>query len=387
MIFAAILSLVTAAQPSAAKPTLQQALTNDVRRYLNSRRRDEHISAVSVSVGLRGRRSTIDLAAGQTLYRGDNAATPQDLFQIGSITKSFTAVLVLQLQAQHKLSLDDTLGKWLPQYTQWKHITLRRLLNLTNGIESFDENETFQRTFSAAPRSYMSARQLIGFIDPKTPLKPGYYYSNTAYILTELIIERAAHETYGDLLRRRLFAPVGLRETYYEDNLYPPAFQARMVAGYWHFSPREVPGFAPLYNTDAREHTPSVLRATGGVVSTPRDVVRWVRALFAGPLLSMSQRTQLENLVSVKTGRPMAHPSQRDPAGFGLGVAVAIHAPFGTFWSYEGETYGYRAAYVYIPASGAVIAVALNSAVLPDDDRWFNLVSSLYQTLRSYKML
>ena len=75
--------------------------------------------------------------------------TTNDLFDIGSITKSFVTVLILQLHTQQKLSLDDPLGKWLPQYTQWSKVTLRQLLNMTSGIPNYSEDSGFEKKMEA----------------------------------------------------------------------------------------------------------------------------------------------------------------------------------------------------------------------------------------------
>lgn len=71
--------------------------------------------------------------------------TPNNLFDIGSITKSFTSLLLLQLQTENKLTLDDRLGKWLPQYPNWKEVTLRQLLNMTSGIPNYSEDKEFSK--------------------------------------------------------------------------------------------------------------------------------------------------------------------------------------------------------------------------------------------------
>src|ERR1700683_4014790 len=117
---------------------LRAALRADLQRYLEARRTIEHISALSLSVKLPAAASNINVTAGTTRYDGGAAVTPASLYQIGSNTKAFTAVAVLQLEAQGKLSIDAPIGKYLPQYPAYAKLTLRRLLNMTGGLESYD---------------------------------------------------------------------------------------------------------------------------------------------------------------------------------------------------------------------------------------------------------
>jgi D-alanyl-D-alanine carboxypeptidase len=85
---------------------------------------------------------------------------------MGSTSKSFTVAVILQLEAAGKLSLDDTLGKWLPKYSMWKDVTIRRLLNMTSGIPNYSETEWMSRVWAKEPMRALTLKELA---DPAYP--------------------------------------------------------------------------------------------------------------------------------------------------------------------------------------------------------------------------
>jgi D-alanyl-D-alanine carboxypeptidase len=285
-------------------------------------------------------------------------------------------VLLLQLEAEGKLSIDDPLGKWLPEYPHWADVTIRRLLNMTSGIETYDHIPAFRTDFAAAPRTEFSAERLVGYV-ADAPATSGYSYSNTNYVLAELLIEEVTGNSYAHELRTRLIEPLDLCHVYYKAHLYPDSVTDREPAGY--FANDQVPEWLGMVGRDTSEFSLSWARAAGGIISTLADMTRWERALYSGSLLPAAQQAELTSLVSTRTGQPIARTSLDDPTAFGLGVAQLTVRGLGTAWYFEGGTLGFRTVHVYLPESGVIVAMGLNSATA--DDQLSALSESVIRTL------
>ena len=356
---------------------LRAALRGDLRRYLTARRTAEHISAVSLRVTFRGTRPSIALATGTIRYDGGPPVSPRALWEIGSNTKAFTSVIVLQLEAEGKLSIGDPIGRWLPQYPAWRHITIRQLLDMTSRIPDYLYQPAFATAFAADQHTRFTTAQLVSYV-AGLPLGPkGYHYSNTDYLLAQMIIEKITHHSYASQLSRRIITPLRLATTCLAPYTCPASDAGRMPAGYFYIAggPPSLIGKAmpPLALTWAQ--------AAGGIVSSLADLTTWDRALYSGQLLPARQQHQLESLVSEATGKPIRRTAPGGPSGYGLGVQQENSRQTGPFWAYEGQAFGARVLNLYLPRTGMSIALAVNSAT--DNDDLSDLSSSVYQTLQN----
>src|SRR3954451_5078538 len=315
---------------------LVSELRADLEAYLRERGTAEHLSAAGLSVNLPDRWSTIDVSAGTTTFGGSVPVRPDSVWQIGSNTKAFTSVLLLQLEAEHRLSIDYPLRRWLPQYPQWRDISIRRLLNMTSGIATYDDEPAWYADYAADPHTYFSPERLVGYVIG-APATSGYSYSNTNYVLAEMIIERVTGTSYQDQLYRRIIEPLCLRDLYYRPDVYPASVTSREPAGYYFMDQIQIPEFSGLFGRDVSRNTLSWARAAGAIVSTTSDMTRWERALYAGRLLPPAQQAELESLISTSTGQPIERTSLTDPNGFGLGVSQGTIDEFGTVWLFTGE--------------------------------------------------
>ena len=224
------LALVTAL-PSSPRPARADdaALTAQLQQIL-----DAYVKDRASIEGLSGAALQVDRGAGKpilSIYAGDNGLSdkkpigPGTLFDIGSNTKEFTAALILKLEAAGKLRLDETIGRWLPQYPAWKDVTIRSLLQMVSGIPNYSETVEIGEIEVADIHHQFSAKDLIGFVDPDNgkhfPPSTGWFYSNTNYILAGLIIEAASGMNYEQALTTMILEPLGLHDTYYADGAHP----------------------------------------------------------------------------------------------------------------------------------------------------------------------
>lgn len=380
-----LLSLFAVPAMADSSSALRDEMAADLSHYVETRGKIEHISAASLSVAL-PREANIDVAVGRTSYGGGGrSAITSDLFQIGSVTKSFTAAEMLQLEAEGELSIDQTVGRWLPQYPAWKNITIRRLLNMTGQIPTYDDYPSMLGAYAADPMKDWTPQQLVAVVYPAVKPDAAWLYSNTGYALCEMIVERATGKSYAEEIRHRFLnnPAIGLSSTYYEPHLYPSDVAGRLVSGYFASTDSDNAALAPILYKDVRGMSVSWARSAGGIVSTPDDVTRWVRALFGGSVLPRKQRQELMTEVSMASGKPLTLPTPQDSRGFGLGVGEILLPKIGLAWFYEGMTLGYRMTYVYLPRANAVIAVGLNSQPNKKDDDVGKLMTVVYDRLHA----
>jgi len=249
--------------------------------------------------------------------------TPGDRVRVGSVTKTFVATVVLQLVAEHVLSLSDTVGQWLPGLVpNGGKITIQELLQHTSGIYSYTNDPGFLRVLFSDPTRVWRPEELVRIAVAHPPVFPpgtSFAYSNTDYVLLGVIIQAATGYPVGQELRARIFQPLGLRGTYY------PYANPHLRGPHAHGYRLSQPG-APV---DSTVMSPSWAGAAGGIVSTVADIARFYTALLTGKLLPAAQLRQM--MTTTPTG-------QGD--NYGLGIQ-AEPLPCGTVWGHQGDFPGY----------------------------------------------
>jgi D-alanyl-D-alanine carboxypeptidase len=392
-LFAAGLMLVAASTAQAGSPRtarIQAALE----AWLTDRASAEKVTCIAAYISFGDPGPAIEAFAGKI---GSGPQEPPirqgTLFQMGSTSKSFTVALILKLEAAGRLSIDDTLGKWLPQYPAWKDVSVRRLLNMTSGIPNYSETEAMSRIWVSDATRELNAEDLIKLAYPTgagdLPASSGYHYSNTNYILAGMIAAKAAGQSYRDLVHEMVIEAFGLNSTFYESGAYPAAVTGRLAHGYFDnpacadYQPSCTRAWnLPLMGRDVRGMNTSWAQAAGGAIADARDVDRWMRAVFEGRVVPPKQQSEWMALVSTKTGEPIADVSADDPRGFSLGLGKAVLGPIGAHWYYQGETLGYRTLYVWFEQGNIMITLQTNSQPAADADKLHDVLGTIYQIVR-----
>lgn len=264
-------------------------------------------------------------------------------FEIGSITKQFTAAAILQLQEAGKLHIDDTLATYLPDAPHAKEITLRQMLSHTSGLpEYLDGPDIEQVAVKPATLDQLLARIKGKPLDFASGSR--WSYSNTGYILLGRVIEVVSHETYDHYVKVHLLDAAGMRRTY---TVTDEAHLSPMAVGYRH--------------TDGKlERAPtihaSVGWAAGDLVSTTDDLEKWNQALTDGKIISPSDYALMSTSVMTK---------DKGSADYGLGLfvdSVEDQPRVG----HTGGSFGFTTANEYFPKQGLRIIAFTNNGDNPE---------------------
>lgn len=368
----------------------QNAFDTDVMTILKSHytnyKEKEFFSGMALSIYI-PQKPIQNYYFGQTSHTVNSPPISSDtLFQIGSITKSFTAAIILQLEKEKKLTIENDFKDWLAQYNKWPNIKIKNLLNMTSGLPNYSDAPLWNAEIYNNPTRIWTDEAILDSVYPianfTPPLKPGYFYTNTAYILASLIIEKATKNSFKNELINRLLKPLKLKNTFYTVPQLDKAVQARLARGYFYdqyVNPK-------LVGHDVSDINLSVAGAAGAIISNTEDMIKWVKALFVdNQILDAAQKKKLVELVSVKTGKPLINFTNEDPSGFGLAVmeSQVTNKKIGQlqFFSYQGVTFGFRAIYFYFPCNGVIISCAFNSATNGANDHGSELVLRTYDLI------
>ena len=290
-----------------------------------------------------------------------NGVQPQMRFSIGSITKTFTAALIMQLAEEGKLSVDDPLSTWLPDYPNITNtITIRQLLSHTSGVYNFTENPAYWPMVSETNQIYTPQDTLALVQAPDFLPGQGFHYSNTGFILLGLIAESATHAPVASEIRRRFLDPLELRTVYMEG--------AEPASG------QRAHGFSYNYTNHLEDISARawwveypVAWAAGAMTSTSYEVAQWVGALYGGRVLQPTSIEQMTNCttLSISSGLP-----------YGLGT-MRFSTARGDFWGHRGRITGYAALAAYSPSRKTTVAVLVNQDAVDIDAIWLALVNAL----------
>lgn len=264
--------------------------------------------------------------------------TKEMLMGIGSNTKTFTAVMLLKLEEQQKLSLSDAIHKYLPDFKNVnREITIRQLLQHSSGLDEYFKEDVLPE-LKLNPTKKWSPEEILALIDaPK--FQPDEYvsYSNTNYVVAGMIIEKVTGKSYAAALEDLILEPLNLTKTYVEG--YEPVKGA--IAHPWAFNED--------WNGIDRTAIGTFSYAAGCLVSTPLEMTHWYNELFNRSFLS---EESLRKMTSFK-------PSDMGGVEMGLGLFLINEK----YWGHGGQTIGYSSFFLYHTDYKYVVSVMVNDAL------------------------
>lgn len=260
------------------------------------------------------------------------------VFEIGSISKQFVSAAIMLLVEEGKLTLEDPIHTYLPHLPgEWTGVTVYQLLTHTSGIPDYEEICTYD-----VYQSRFTPEEIIRFAHSRPmDFEPGkgWYYSNTGYFLASMIVERVEGQPLGQVLRSRIFAPLGMNQTRLAD---PECIIPHRAEGYW------VNKAGELINRHPTE-TSSTLGA-GGLLSSVHDLIKWDAALYGEKILTSESKKIMWQEAILPGG---------DSTGYALGWGVRDYKGL-TYRGHGGQVAGFVARFSRFPDQEAAIIVFMN---------------------------
>jgi CubicO group peptidase (beta-lactamase class C family) len=339
IVIVTLLGMTLAVSAAHAQTWDRARITQTVDSLARDALKDGRAAGLSVAV-VRGRDTIVMKGYGFVDLEWDVPTNPRAIYEIGSVTKQFTAAAILQLQEQGKLSLDDELTKHLPKYpTQNHRITIRRLLDHTSGIKGYTELPEFQRFMVMK----MPKDSLVALFSSKPfDFAPGeaQVYNNSAFFLLGLVIEKASGMSYAEYVQKNLFEKAGMPDSRYcSEN----ALIKRRAHGY-DAGPNGLARAAYL------DHTWPY--AAGSLCSTVGDLVAWNQALHRGKILTPASYRELISVGTLNDGSRLRYAK-------GIGVDSAFGR---VVLAHGGGINGFLSDLRYFPADSLSVATLINTA-------------------------
>jgi len=297
--------------------------------------------------------------------------TTTDRDRIGSLTKTMTGTVILQLAEEGKLSLGDPISNYRPDVPNGDNITIAHLLDMRSGLYGYDLDPGFLHAVDDDPERIWSPDDLLAYGYAKPALFPpgtAYDYSNTNYILLGLVMEQVTGQTASELFKERLFDPLGM-----DDTTLPALDDTSLPTPYIHgymftsaekggspdaaLSPDQQQAAADgtLLPADWSHANPSWGWTAGSVISTADDLVAWARAVADGELLGADMQAQRDASL-----QPM-DATQPDGVVYGSGMLRA-----GSYYGHAGLIFGYSSQFLRDPETDTTIVVLTGLTLSPE---------------------
>ncbi len=305
---------------------------------------------------------------------------PSTISRVGSVSKMFAATLVLKVCESHDISLDTRVKDFLPgkvvsRVANAESCTIRQLLNHTSGIYNYLESPVLlMEAYGSYDYAYQPKEKLLKYAyDKDAGFAAGrsWEYSNSNYLLLEMLAEKVTGVDSRTLLDSLIIQPLGLKSTVYNPVAELPGGLAR--------------GYADLFTdgrlVDVTETNLERFHYDGGVISNVYDLANFMDALFLSSFLSDSLNTEMLNVVHTQ-GK-----SERGTDFYGCGIIMEEHPRYGKIYGHSGTAVGYSAHLYHIENEGITIAAMVNGSQSTIEERSYKWFSPLeYDTIEKLAM-
>lgn len=291
-----------------------------------------------------------------------------DMLRIASMTKMFVSTVVLKLSEEGKLDLDDTLGEYLPEeivepLPNGDKVTTRQLLAMSSGIPEYLDSDDYDDDLEDDPhRAMWTPEALVAYVfDEKADFEPDedWEYSNTNYVLLELVVNAVSGTSLAAEIRRIILDPLEMRQTFMEKHeTRAGGFGGLQVRGYEE-------------GEDVTEINDALGAGDGGLISDAEGLARFLSAL-------LREKTLLTpaSLKTMQTIHPFSE--EEDGSGYGLGIEY-LNTDLGEAWGHNGSSVGFQGDMVYFPEQDIIIVLLANDADADMFDDVFEQVFELVE--------
>jgi D-alanyl-D-alanine carboxypeptidase len=271
----------------------------------------------------------------------------QTKYRIGSITKIFTAVLILKAVEEKKLKLDETIEKYFPKIKNANKISVRHLLTHRSGIHNFTKDKDYL-TYNIKGKSKIEMIDIISNFESDFEPNSKANYSNSNFVLLSYILEDIYSQSFAEILKNKIVKPLKLYNTYFGNEINTSKNEANSydLDTTWKKQP---------------ETNMSILTGAGAIVSTPNDVLRFVQAVFKNKIISMASLKAMEEV--------------RDDYGMGIG-----EFPFEEKMSYghTGHLDGFSSLFGYFPKENISFVITSNGSSVNNNDIALGLLNIIF---------
>jgi D-alanyl-D-alanine carboxypeptidase len=315
--------------------SLVTARADETDDYVREQMATKRIPAVVLKV-LRNGEELKTSAYGLANLELNVPATPETVFEIGSVTKQFTASCILLLQQDGKLSIDDLISKHLAETPgAWSNVTIRHLLTHTSGIKSYTGLDGFALT-----KRLTQAQFIAGIGTRSLEFQPGesWKYSNTGYSLLGYIVQNASGKTYWQFLRERILEPLAMNHTMDRN---PGVIVTNRASGYEQTNRVHI----------NRDYDVTDVFSAGAIVSTVGDLAKWDAALASEKILSIANKTAAWTPQKLNGGKMTT---------YGLGWYVDLYQGHKVI-GHGGQTSGFSASIQRFPDDQLTVIILTNT--------------------------